>query len=67
MRIINRDRFNRRVLAPLATVCLVLGINVAVFGDITFNGHPVSLIIAIALWGIGVSALVSIEESKNER
>jgi hypothetical protein len=64
MRIVNRDRFNRRVLAPLATVCLVLGINIAVFKNITFNGHPVSLLVAIALWGIGVLALVSIEESQ---
>lgn len=65
MRIVDRDRFNRRVLAPLATICLVLGINVGVFGDITFNGHPVSLLIAIALWGVAVLALVSIEENKN--
>lgn len=64
MRIVNRDRFNRRVLAPLATFCIVLGISVGVFGDITFNGHPVSLLIAIGLWGVATLALVAIEESK---
>ena len=66
MRIVDRDKFNRRVLAPLATICLVLGINVGVFGNFTFNGHPVSLLIAIALWGVAVMALVSIEEHKND-
>lgn len=65
MRIVDREKFNRRVLAPLATICLVLGINIGVFGNITFNGHPVSLLISIALWGIAVLALVSIEENKH--